>query len=69
MEIEKLLKLKRSNEAPNDHTEYTIWLHNQIIDDIKYELWQHRESRQSNAANYIVCNQIFNFKSLQVITN
>jgi hypothetical protein len=38
MTIEQLMKLRSSNEAPFNHQEYTVWLHNKIIDSINYDI-------------------------------
>lgn len=34
MNIEKLMELRNSHEAPFDHEQYTIWLHNKILEEI-----------------------------------
>ena len=44
MTIEQLLKLRYSSEVPYNHLDYTIWLHNQIIESIQHELRRFRES-------------------------
>lgn len=34
MTVQELFELRNSPSAPFDHMEYTVWLHNQIIDEI-----------------------------------
>lgn len=67
MNAENLLKLRNSSDAPFNHEEYTVWLHNKIIDDIQQELWKYREAKGSDPMIYVLCNKIFKFKSLQRI--
>lgn len=70
MSIEELMKLRTSNEAPFNHEEYTIWLHNKIIENVHYELWKFREEKSSQIkSGYAACNHIFNFESLKIIKN
>jgi len=45
MTIEELMELRRRNDAPYNHEEYTVWLHNQIVDKIKEDIWKLREQR------------------------
>lgn len=68
MTIEKLMKIKGNTDAPFNHDEYTIWLHNKIIDDIKFELWNLREDAKTIQTNgYVICNKIFSLSSLKEI--
>jgi hypothetical protein len=69
MTAKELMKLRNSNEAPYDHQEYTIWLHNKIIDKINYELWEYREKPNTIAKHgYAACNDIMSFQSLKPAT-
>lgn len=45
MTIEKLEELRNSDDAPFNNQEYTVWLHNKILDQINYELWNLRENK------------------------
>lgn len=66
MEANELIALRNSSEAPFDHQEYTVWLHNKIVDKINYELWEFREKKSSNIkSSYVACNNIMSFPSLQ----
>lgn len=38
MTNQELMDLRQSNEAPFNHQEYTIWLHDQIVERIKMEI-------------------------------
>ncbi len=68
MDAEKLHELRVSNEAPFDHAEYTVWLHNKIIDSIKYELWEFREKKSDSiSSTYAACNHIMLLPSLEKI--
>ncbi len=68
MTIEKLEKLRLSNEAPLNHQEFAVWLHNQIIEDIKHELWNFREKESYNfKSTYALCTNLFNLPSLKII--
>lgn len=68
MEIEKLKQLIDSNEAPFNHMEYSIWLHNKIVENIGHELWEFRERKSSEIkSSYAACNHIMHFKSLKRI--
>ena len=67
MNLESLLKLRTSDEAPFNHEEYAVWLHNKIIEDIQQELWKYREAKKSDPMIYVLCNKIFKFESLQRI--
>lgn len=68
MDIKTLWALKNSNEAPFNHEEYTIWLHNKIIDDIQWELWNFREKESEKIqSQYALCNHIMTLPSLKKI--
>jgi len=68
MTIEQIIELRNSPEAPYNHDEYSIWLHNKIIDRIKYELWEFREGKSSDiGSSYVACNHIMNLPSLKTI--
>lgn len=42
----ELMALQGSSEAPFNHRDYTIWLHNQIILKIRYEIQQMAKHRK-----------------------
>jgi len=68
MKIEKIMELRISKEAPYNHKDYTIWLHNLIIESIKYDLWKFREEKSATIkSSYAACSQIMNFESLKAI--
>lgn len=68
MTIQELMDLRKSNEAPYDHAQYTLWLHNKIVDKIKYELWNYRERPNTIAKHgYAACNDIMQLPSLQPV--
>ena len=68
MTIEKLMQLQSSNEAPFNHEEYTVWLHNKIIEDVRFELWEFRENKSVQIkSSYVACNNILNLPSLKTI--
>lgn len=68
MDVNKLMELRLSNEAPYSHDEYTVWLHNKIIDSINYELWKFREEKSYKIkSTYAACNHIMSLESLQKI--
>lgn len=67
MNLEELSELRNSNEAPFNHQNYTVWLHNKIIERIEHELWQHIESVKDDPKNCNFCNQVLKFNSLQKI--
>lgn len=61
------LPAKNHTAAPFEHEEYTIWLHNEIVEKIRYELWQFREQKSSSIkSSYAACNNILQLPSLQV---
>jgi hypothetical protein len=66
MSIDELDELRNSNEAPFDHQDYTIWLHNKIIDKINYELWNLREQKGTKInSGYAMCNHVMTMESLK----
>lgn len=70
MTIAKLMELRNSPQAPYEHQAYTVWLHNKIIDHIRYELWQFRENKcglenGSIKVPYVACNNILMLEALQ----
>lgn len=65
MTIEQLMELRASNEAPFNHQEYTVWLHNKIIEGIRHELYQLREEKQTDSFN-IPYYSLMYLKSLQL---
>lgn len=65
---EELMKLRNSNEAPYDHADFSVWLHNQIVDKVQFELWNFREKESGNIkSSYAACNHIISLPSLQRI--
>lgn len=68
MEIDRLMKIKRSDEAPFDHDDYTVWIHNKIMDDVRSAIWEHRESTCKNDGNlYALQNKLLVHPKLQII--
>lgn len=68
MTAQQLNKLRTSNEAPYNHQEYTVWLHNKIVEKIMFELWEFREQKAMNIkSSYVACNNIMELPSLQSI--
>lgn len=68
MTIEKLEQLRQSNEAPFNHQQFAVWLHNKILEDIKYDLWNFRERESSQfKSTYALCTNLFNLPSLKTI--
>jgi hypothetical protein len=69
MSVEELMKLRASSDAPFNHQEYTVWLHNKIVDKINYELWEFRERQSGKIQSpYVACNHIMSLPSLQKAT-
>ncbi len=69
MSVEELMNLRSSEDAPFNHAEYTVWLHNKIVDKINYELWEFRERQSGNTQSpYVACNHIMCLPSLQKAT-
>lgn len=68
MTIEKLEELRNSDDAPFNHQEYTVWLHNKILDQINYELWNLRENKGTDVnSGYAMCNHVMSMESLKPI--
>jgi len=68
MDISELMELRSSDNAPFNHQEYTVWLHNKIVERINYELWEFRENQSINIkSSYAACNHIMSLPSLQTI--
>jgi len=71
MSIEELMKLSHSSQAPFNREEYTIWLHNKIVEKMQYEIWQYRESidltKPSGGVKYAHCNKFLTFESIKSI--
>ncbi len=68
MNLDELIKLVRSNEAPNDYEANAIWLHNKIIEKINYDLWTFREQKADTIkSSYASVNHIMSFPSLKRI--
>ena len=70
MSVEELMELRASSDAPFYHQkEYTVWLHNKIVDKINYELWEFRERESGKIQSpYGACNHIMCLPSLQKAT-
>lgn len=68
MDIQELMELRHSNQAPFDHAEYTVWLHDKIVDKLRYELWQFRERESIKMKSpYAACTNIMALPSLKTI--
>lgn len=68
MDISELMELRNSDNAPFNHQEYTVWLHNKIVEKINYELWEFREQKSIDIkSSYAACNHIMSLPSLQTI--
>lgn len=68
MSVEEIMELRTSDEAPFDHREYSVWLHNKIIEKINYELWEFREKESGKfQSSYAACNHIMSLPSLEPI--
>lgn len=66
--MQELMEFRR--DMPFDHVAGLVALHNEIVNRIKRELWEFRETRlepEKISHPYVACNAIFNFKSLQPI--
>jgi hypothetical protein len=67
MTIDELMELRSSDNAPFNHQEYTVWLHNKIVEKINYELWQFRENESGKIqSTYAACNHIMSLPSLKI---
>lgn len=68
MELKDLLALQSSSEAPFNHKDYTVWLHNKIVDRINFELWEFREKQSMQIkSSYAACNHVMSLPSLKRI--
>lgn len=68
MTIEQLMKLRNSNEAPYEHAAYTVWLHNQILDSINYDLWNFRERESGKyKSTYAIMTNLSNLPTFKTI--
>ena len=68
MKLQGLMELRKSNQAPYNHEDYTVWLHNKIIEDINRELCQYQEkNKMEERCGYSFCNEIMELASLQII--
>ena len=68
MDINELMELQGSDEAPFNHKEYTVWLHNKILDKVNYELWEFREQKSMEIkSSYAACNHVMSLPSLKRI--
>lgn len=64
----ELMQLRNSNEAPYNHEDYTLWLHNKILEKITYELWEFREQKSGDIrSSYAALTQVMNLPSLKTI--
>lgn len=63
----ELMELRASNDAPFNHSDYTIWLHEQILTKIRQELWEFRENESTKIkSSYAACNYIMSLPSLKI---
>lgn len=68
MDVHKLIDWVRSDDAPFNHQEFTVALHNRVIEEIRAELWQFREKKAMDIkSSYAACNHIFDLPSMQII--
>ena len=67
MKIEKLTKLRNSSEAPFNHVTYTVWLHNNILDDIRHEVQGLKDCTNLSASDNLLLDKVLNLQSLQKI--
>jgi len=65
MEINDLMKLQKSSEAPFNHQEYTVWLHNKIIDSVRTSIQQY--GGFDSIAVSSTCENILSLPSLKPI--
>jgi hypothetical protein len=64
MNPQELMKLQSSSEAPFNHRDYTIWLHNQIVGKIRHEIEITADHLQ-DPASVLAC---LHLPSLKIIT-
>ena len=68
MTIKQLQQLINNPQAPFNHEEYTVWLHNKIIDQITHEVWEAREGKAGALpSGYAAVNHIMALPSLKRI--
>lgn len=66
MTHEELMQLRR--EGPFDHEQYTVWLHNKIVDKINYEIWNFKEQKAIGLkSGYAAVVQLMDLPSLNPI--
>lgn len=49
MNATELMALQQSSQAPFNHKDYTIWLHNKIVERIRYDIHKFAEQQKSEA--------------------
>jgi hypothetical protein len=65
MTVQELMKLRNSNEAPFNHQQYTLWLYNKIIENVRHEILEMKENPFFLLPNKRpVCDQIMSLPSL-----
>ena len=63
-----LHELRLSSEAPFNHAEYTIWLYNKIVQDIRENIHQKiHHLKCTNSTCVPVLKDILHSESLQII--
>lgn len=68
MTQQELDDLYKSHDCPDDVYEAMLFVHNKLIDEIMYELWDFREQKAlSIKSSYVSCNHIMQLPSLQKI--
>lgn len=68
MSYEELIAIQTSSEAPTDRDEYTTWLHDKIIERVRYELWNFREHAAMDVPHaYAACNKIMELPAFQTV--
>lgn len=68
MTIRQLMELQGSVEAPYNHKDYTVWLHNKILEKVTYELWEFREQKTENIkSSYAALTHVMSLPSLKTI--
>ena len=59
MTREEIEELRNSNEAPFNHQEFAIWLHNKILEKINYDIWDFREKHATKIKSpYVAMNKL-----------
>lgn len=68
MTQQELDDLYKSHDCPDDVYEAMLFVHNKLIDEIMYELWDFREQKALNIkSSYVACNHIMQLPSLQKV--